>query len=224
MKKNVLFTMVVMLMTSVSTFAQKEYNMVITLSNGTTVTLGHNDIKEITFNDGKVAISGNMVNTIDSLANAAQTTQWDVNDLRSELQKQVYYMDSQYATLTNILKDNYDAQSEVTNTIWAEVQNQKMSIQSNAETITSVKAQAESQNTAQNTAIYQCMDKIVQNEERIEQNKYETAAKLDNVQNEVAKQQVTIKALQSEIKALQDEIAVLKQKVAESATATAKKK
>lgn len=68
MKKNFLLAMVVMLMTAVSSFAQKEYNMVITLSNGTTVTLGHNDIKEITFNDGEVAISGNMVNTIDSLA------------------------------------------------------------------------------------------------------------------------------------------------------------
>ena len=59
-------------MTAVSSFAQKEYNMVITLSNGTTVTLGHNDIKEITFNDGEVAISGNMVNTIDSLAKVSQ--------------------------------------------------------------------------------------------------------------------------------------------------------
>ena len=58
-----------MLMTTVNALAQKEYNMVITLNNGTTVTLGHNDIKEITFNDGAVAISGNMVNTIDSLAN-----------------------------------------------------------------------------------------------------------------------------------------------------------
>ena len=72
MKKNFLLAMVVMLMTAVSSFAQKEYNMVITLSNGTTVTLGHNDIKEITFNDGKVAISGNMVNTIDSLAKVSQ--------------------------------------------------------------------------------------------------------------------------------------------------------
>ena len=72
MKKNFLLAMVVMLMTAVSSFAQKEYNMVITLSNGTTVTLGQNDIKEITFNDGKVAISGNMVNTIDSLAKVSQ--------------------------------------------------------------------------------------------------------------------------------------------------------
>lgn len=72
MKKNFLLAMVVMLMTAVSSFAQKEYNMVITLSNGTTVTLGHNDIKEITFNDGEVAISGNMVNTIDSQAKVSQ--------------------------------------------------------------------------------------------------------------------------------------------------------
>ena len=68
MKKNILLVMVTMLMTAVNALAQKEYNMVITLNNGTTVTLGHNDIKEITFNDGEVAISGNMVNTIDSLA------------------------------------------------------------------------------------------------------------------------------------------------------------
>lgn len=72
MKKNFLLAMAVMLMTAVSSFAQKEYNMVITLCNGTTVTLGHNDIKEITFNDGEVAISGNMVNTIDSLAKVSQ--------------------------------------------------------------------------------------------------------------------------------------------------------
>lgn len=80
MKKNFLLAMVVMLMTAVSSFAQKEYNMVITLSNGTTVTLGHNDIKEITFNDGEVAISGNMVNTIDSLAKVSQEQEYHIND------------------------------------------------------------------------------------------------------------------------------------------------
>ena len=72
MKKNFLLSMIIMLMTAISSFAQKEYNMVITLNNGTTITLGHNDIKEITFNDGKVSISGNVVNTIDSIANAGQ--------------------------------------------------------------------------------------------------------------------------------------------------------
>lgn len=70
MKKNFLLAFAVMLMTAVSSFAQneqKEYNMVITLNNGTTVTLGHNDIKDITFNDGEISISGDVVSTIDNL-------------------------------------------------------------------------------------------------------------------------------------------------------------
>lgn len=83
MKKNFLLAMVVMLMTAVSSFAQKEYNMVITLSNGTTVTLGHNDIKEITFNDGEVAISGNMVNTIDSLAQVSQNLEAHIKEVEA---------------------------------------------------------------------------------------------------------------------------------------------
>lgn len=83
MKKNFLLAMVVMLMTAVSSFAQKEYNMVITLSNGTTVTLGHNDIKEITFNDGEVAISGNMVNTIDSLAQVSQNLEQRIKEVEA---------------------------------------------------------------------------------------------------------------------------------------------
>lgn len=90
MKKNFLLAMVVMLMTAVSSFAQKEYNMVITLSNGTTVTLGHNDIKEITFNDGEVAISGNMVNTIDSLAQVSQNQETHIKAVEARSMEMSY--------------------------------------------------------------------------------------------------------------------------------------
>ena len=104
MKKNFLFTMFIMLMTSISSFAQKEYNMVITLSNGTTVTLGHNDIKEITFNDGDVAISGNMVNTIDSLA---QVT-CDLN--AAILKNEVYNLDQDDRIMALAEMTNYNFQ------------------------------------------------------------------------------------------------------------------
>ena len=90
MKKNFLLAMVVMLMTAVSSFAQKEYNMVITLSNGTTVTLGHNDIKEITFNDGEVAISGNMVNTIESLAQVSQNLETHIKAVEARSMEMSY--------------------------------------------------------------------------------------------------------------------------------------
>lgn len=90
MKKNFLLAMVVMLMTAVSSFAQKEYNMVITLSNGTTVTLGHNDIKEITFNDGEVAISGNMVNTIDSLTQVSKNLEQRTKEVEARSMEMSY--------------------------------------------------------------------------------------------------------------------------------------
>ncbi len=52
--------------------ATPEYNMVITLQNGTTITLGHNDIKNITFNGEEIEISGNVVNTISELDEKAE--------------------------------------------------------------------------------------------------------------------------------------------------------
>ena len=67
MKKNFIFSMLAGSLMVFNANAQKDYNMVITLQNGTTVTLGHNDIKEIMFNDGQVSVSGNVVTTIDEL-------------------------------------------------------------------------------------------------------------------------------------------------------------
>ena len=104
MKKNILLVMAMMLMTAVNALAQKEYNMVITLNNGTTVTLGHNDIKEITFNDGEVAISGNMVNTIDSLAGVTTSLGAQVLYVAEATDKQ---FNDLYATLKTTI-DNYN--------------------------------------------------------------------------------------------------------------------
>ena len=126
MKKNFLLAMVVMLMTAVSSFAQKEYNMVITLSNGTTVTLGHNDIKEITFNDGEVAISGNMVNTIDSLAQVSQNQEYQIRAVEErsmkmsydlfnrteELYKQIAETDTKVANTEAALQNTYNLVKE----------------------------------------------------------------------------------------------------------------
>lgn len=90
MKKNFLLAIAVMLMTAVSSFAQneqKEYNMVITLNNGTTVTLGHNDIKDITFNDGEISISGDVVSTIDDLREFTKyldAKRWELEEKMTE--------------------------------------------------------------------------------------------------------------------------------------------
>ena len=71
MKKNILIAIILCVFNSVAAFAQteKEYSMIISLQNGSTVTLGHNDIKNITFTGDKINGEGNVVTTIEELKN-----------------------------------------------------------------------------------------------------------------------------------------------------------
>lgn len=71
MKKNILIAIILCVFNSVAAFAQteKEYSMIISLQNGSTVTLGHNDIKNITFTGDKINAEGNVVTTIEELKN-----------------------------------------------------------------------------------------------------------------------------------------------------------
>lgn len=69
MKKTILaifaIALATILPTKISAEDTTEYNMVITLQNGTTITLGHNDIKNITFNGEEISIVGNAANSIE---------------------------------------------------------------------------------------------------------------------------------------------------------------
>lgn len=74
MKKNILIAIILCVFNSVAAFAQteKEYSMIISLQNGSTVTLGHNDIKNITFTGDKINAEGNVVTTIEALKNSIE--------------------------------------------------------------------------------------------------------------------------------------------------------
>lgn len=71
MKRNILIAIVLCVFNSVAAFAQteKEYSMVISLQNGSTITLGHNDIKNITFTGDNVSAEGNIVTSFADLQN-----------------------------------------------------------------------------------------------------------------------------------------------------------
>ena len=71
MKKNILIAIVLCVFNSVAAFAQteKEYSMIISLQNGSTITLGHNDIKNITFTGDNVSAEGNIVTSFADLQN-----------------------------------------------------------------------------------------------------------------------------------------------------------
>ena len=63
MKK--LLLMMLMPLATLSAWAQgNDYNMVIELKNGTTVTLGANDVENLTFNGGSLSVSGNTIEDI----------------------------------------------------------------------------------------------------------------------------------------------------------------
>lgn len=100
MKKNIIISALLILFTTITANAQeqKEYNMVITLQNGTTITLGHNDIKNISFNDGEISISGNIVNTIDSICNVTKDHETDIQRFAEDIQMRIYdiYERTQY--------------------------------------------------------------------------------------------------------------------------------
>lgn len=87
MKKNILIAIVLCVFNSVAAFAQteKEYSMIISLQNGSTVTLGHNDIKNITFTGDKINAEGNVVTTIEELKRVITMNDVRIQDQEAKL-------------------------------------------------------------------------------------------------------------------------------------------
>ncbi len=59
--------------------------MIISLQNGSTVTLGHNDIKNITFTGDKINAEGNVVTTIEELKKVITMNDVRIQDQEAKL-------------------------------------------------------------------------------------------------------------------------------------------
>lgn len=96
MKKNILIAIILCVFNSVAAFAQteKEYSMIISLQNGSTITLGHNDIKNITFTGDKINAEGNVVTTIEELKNRIEENYKMNLDQESRLYKHEDYLNT----------------------------------------------------------------------------------------------------------------------------------
>lgn len=65
MKKNILIALVALLAIALNGNAQNNtYNMVIEMANGTKITIGPNDVRNISFNDGELVMTGEDINTL----------------------------------------------------------------------------------------------------------------------------------------------------------------
>lgn len=116
MKKFFSFTLISLFFAATTAFAQseqKEYNMVITLQNGTTVTLGHNDIRDITFNDGEISISGNVVETIAKIASTADSLANVSRDSQYQLEEALVRMDYVMNMMDDVMNKSDNAQDDI---------------------------------------------------------------------------------------------------------------
>lgn len=111
MKKNILIAIILCVFNSVAAFAQteKEYSMIISLQNGSTVTLGHNDIKNITFTGDKINAEGNVVTTIEELKNRMEENYKINKDQEARLNKHeenLGTLDVRNAETREVVKEN----------------------------------------------------------------------------------------------------------------------
>lgn len=111
MKKNILIAIILCVFNSVAAFAQteKEYSMIISLQNGSTVTLGHNDIKNITFTGDKINAEGNVVTTIEELKNRMEENYKINKDQEARLDMHEDYLrtqDAKNAETREFVKEN----------------------------------------------------------------------------------------------------------------------
>ena len=116
MKKFFSFTLISLFFAATTAFAQseqKEYNMVITLQNGTTVTLGHNDIRDITFNNGEISISGNVVETIAKIASTADSLANVSRDSQDQLEEALVRMDYVMQMMDDVMNKSDNAQDDI---------------------------------------------------------------------------------------------------------------
>lgn len=111
MKKNILIAIVLCVFNSVAAFAQteKEYSMIISLQNGSTVTLGHNDIRNITFTGDKINAEGNVVTTIEELKNRIEENYKINKDQEARLRYHEDYLttlEAKNAETREVVKEN----------------------------------------------------------------------------------------------------------------------
>lgn len=72
MKKNILIALFALLAVALNGNAQNNtYNMVIEMANGTKITIGPNDVKNISFNNGELVMTGEDINSLVEQQNKA---------------------------------------------------------------------------------------------------------------------------------------------------------
>ena len=123
MKRFFLLSLVATFVSQMSVSAQDNtYSMIIKLANGTTLTIGPNEVDSISFNDGEITVSGS---TISDLVNEIKKAQAE-SQMRIDSLSNVLMM--HYATIEDIMQalanipipdlSNYPTKAELTDLLY----------------------------------------------------------------------------------------------------------
>ena len=190
MKKNLLITLFALMAVALNGNAQDNtYNMVIEMTNGTKITIGPNDIKNIIFNDGELIVTGEEVNNL-------VEQQSKVTEDIAKLSRDGKDMQAQIATLQDAL-NRLQAQIQDNDDL-TDLAAQIKAIQADVKDLEANIAvlNAEGQN---NKALLQ--EQIAQMRSEMQANIAQTQANVKALQTQTDKNDGEIKALKDEMEA-----------------------
>ena len=197
MKKNILIAIVLCVFNSVAAFAQteKEYSMVISLQNGSTITLGHNDIKNITFTGDNVSAEGNIVTSFADLQNQFNESFTYLRNETMVNKEQINYVEHKYDKAFEEFGSKADK-------AYAEAVNKA----------TEMKAEVEAKAEQMQADMLKMVEKSHQ--ENLELS-YDNRKMIEELQKQNLDMQTNAAMMKEMIKVLQDQIDQLKQEISD---------
>lgn len=118
MKKLFLLSLLAMLTLTVSA-QTNTYSMVIEMQNGTKLTIGPNEVKNVSFKNGELTVSGETIETL--VNNAVNEAKAYTNQVKAEVSSQIVTNQSAIISLAQEVQNNKNSQDKINNTIQSDV-------------------------------------------------------------------------------------------------------
>lgn len=123
MKRFFLLSLVATFVSLMSVSAQDNtYSMIIKLANGTTLTIGPNEVDSISFNDGEITVAGSTISDlVNEIKNAQAESQMRIDSLSNVLMMHYATIEDIMQALANIpIPDlsNYPTKAELTDLLY----------------------------------------------------------------------------------------------------------
>ena len=108
MKKHFILSLMAAVLMALNVNAQEEntYSMVITLANGTSITIGPNEVSNISFNDGEITVSGAKIEEMANDISKNSASIATLNALVQDSREVINYVEGKIYSNTDMIERN----------------------------------------------------------------------------------------------------------------------